>query len=729
MVRRNRRRGYPDVRARHEAGEYGEADLEILLLGTRAQWAREHPPPHAEAEGASASLRPVHNESDRGNVVGGGSTMVRGVIRAADVGVGGVQAQGRQQEQRGKSGGGSGGSSSNAKSTEGVDRGKSVKGGDRTSSGSRREGCCCYICDAPNHLSYDCPDHDEFDDDRDANCRKGDGGHRCRDNQPRKEKQASKTSSTKDADSSGGNAHGEEASCSMVGVVEPTISLALEAGEDFKVVASSMQANPTVVLLDGSCSHHLMGTKEAFADMQPSGDIRHVRGFTGALKSIKGRGTVALQGEAWKQVLVPDVLYVPDVHVNLLSAGQLKENGVKRQNDGGEMLLVSSAGDVLATKSTPDMWHARLAHVGIDTIKSSVKHEVAAGLDIKKSTADDLLCASCNGGKHAWHTFPNQGSDAENALDVVHICWCNPTVCIRLVVHVRACVLHSIFRFRHIQAYCDYNNIDLCGPVRVAANNGSLYFLLLKDKMTRYVRVGLIVKKSGVLVVFDKWLKVVERQTLKTGKMLRSDHGGPQQNGMAKREMRTVVEAVQTMLLYMRVKRHQWHLALRQAVWVRNCLERASLPSGTTPHELLFEKKPDLTLAQVWGCMVKFIVPEQQRGGKPVSKARWGLHLGVSPESKGWEVLDLTENKVVTTVEAVLYEIMSMELWKAEYGLASTRTPCASSPDSSSEMPPLLADVDEHDAEDIVEVLLPPPIVPPSTTSSPSPSPPIVDLP
>ncbi|CAI7785885.1 unnamed protein product [Closterium sp. NIES-53] len=422
-------RGYPDVRARHEAGEYGEADLEILLLGTRAQWAREHPPPHAEAEGASASLRPVHNESDRGNVVGGGSTMVRGVIRAADVGVGGVQAQvlrssatrgnsngnvdgrrqsplrsgarpisathasaeivgskkfvggnvetpdaddyelwaefraahlltfmvhyvapakqGRQQEQRGKSGGGSGGSSSNAKSTEGVDRGKSVKGGDRTSSGSRREGCCCYICDAPNHLSYDCPDHDEFDDDRDANCRKGDGGHRCRDNQPRKEKQASKTSSTKDADSSGGNAHGEEASCSMVGVVEPTISLALEAGEDFKVVASSMQANPTVVLLDGSCSHHLMGTKEAFADMQPSGDIRHVRGFTGALKSIKGRGTVALQGEAWKQVLVPDVLYVPDVHVNLLSAGQLKENGVKRQNDGGEMLLVSSAGDVL----------------------------------------------------------------------------------------------------------------------------------------------------------------------------------------------------------------------------------------------------------------------------------------------------------------------------------------------------------------------------------------------
>ncbi|CAI7894634.1 unnamed protein product [Closterium sp. NIES-54] len=81
------------VRARHEAGGYVEADLEIFLLGTRAQWAREHPPPRAEADSASASPRPVRNEGDGVNVVGGGSTRVRGVIRAADVGVGGMQAQ------------------------------------------------------------------------------------------------------------------------------------------------------------------------------------------------------------------------------------------------------------------------------------------------------------------------------------------------------------------------------------------------------------------------------------------------------------------------------------------------------------------------------------------------------------------------------------------------------------------------------------------------------------
>ncbi|CAI7786884.1 unnamed protein product [Closterium sp. NIES-53] len=178
-----------------------------------------------------------------------------------------------------------------------------------------------------------------------------------------------------------------------------------------------------------------------------------------ALEGVEGRGTIALQGEARKQVVVPDVLYVSGVHANLMSAGQLKENSVKLQDESGEMLLVSSAGDVLgrarfsgrilcsdlrpcstmsstevvalrtiapATKLTPDMLHLRLVHVGVDTIKSSAKHEVAAGLDIKKSTAADLPSASCVSGKLARHTFPDQVSDAKNALDVVHIDLCGP---------------------------------------------------------------------------------------------------------------------------------------------------------------------------------------------------------------------------------------------------------------------------------------------------------------
>ncbi|CAI7809772.1 unnamed protein product [Closterium sp. NIES-53] len=591
---------------------------------------------------------------------------------------------------------GSGGSRG-GRSTKDVDEKRSTRGKSRGGDGRRRE---CWICHDPDHLSYECPDRDKSDE--------GDtkGGHgrstssRPRRNEmPRREKQTSKkTSSTKDVDHSSGKSRGDgEASCSMVGLVEPTVLLAPEAGEDFQAVAAAVQANPMAVLLDSGCSHHLMGTKAVFVDMAPSGSVKHVHGFNGALQPVEGRGTIALQGEAGKRVLIPDVLYVPGVQANLLSAGQLKESGVQLKGDGDEMLLVAATGKVLgqarytgrvlctdlrpcpmqsqstevvalrtivpATKSTPDRLHARLAHVSVDTIKSSAKHDIATGLDITPSTGIDPP---------------------------------------------------------------------------FAAKDGSLYFLLLKDRHTRFVWVMPIARKSDVLREFKKWLVLVEWQTKKSVLMLRSDRGGeflgkeftefvdgkgivndltcpytPQQNGMAEQEMRTTVESVRTMLLHMGVQHHWWHLALRQAVWVRNCLERSTTPPGTTPYQLLTGKKPDLSLARVWGCMVQFMVPEQQRGGKLAPKTRWGLHLGVSLESKGWEVLDLTDNKVVTSVEVIFYETLSLEVWKAKFGSAPGRTQAHPPTDTSTAMVPLLVEIDEPADEDVVEVLPPPPVLAP----------------
>ncbi|CAI7769754.1 unnamed protein product [Closterium sp. NIES-54] len=316
-----------------------------------------------------------------------------------------------------------------------------------------------------------------------------------------------------DADSYGGKGQDDkEASCSLVGVVEPIVSLAPEASEDFQAMVAAVQANPAVVPLDSSCSQHLMGTKKVFVDLQPSGNVKHVRGFNGALQDVQGRGTFALQGEAGRQELIPDMLYVPGVHTNLLSAGQLKENGAKLKEDGDKMLLVVALRAIVsATKSTPDRLHARLAHVGMDTIRSSAKHEVATGLDLKSAFGAYSPCVSCVGGKLARHTFPDQGSDADDVLAVVHI--------------------------------------NLCGPFRVAAK--------------------LVAKKSDVLQEFQEWQVAAERQNKKSVLMLRSDWGGeflgkqfidfvdgkgivhdlncpytPQQNGTAEQEMRTVVESV-----------------------------------------------------------------------------------------------------------------------------------------------------------------------------------------
>ncbi|CAI7847766.1 unnamed protein product [Closterium sp. NIES-53] len=320
---------------------------------------------------------------------------------------------------------------------------------------------------------------------------------------------------------------------------------------------------------------------------------------------------------------MPNVLYVPGVQANLLSAGQLKESGVQLQGNDNEMLLMAATGEVLGRARYNGRvlcTDLRLCSTYVDTIKSSAKHEVATGLDITPSTGADPPCVSCVGGKLARHTFPDKGSDAEEVLAVVHI--------------------------------------DLCGPFRVAAKDGSLYFLLLKDRHTQIVK-GIVHNLTCPYT--------------------------PQQNDMAEREMRTAVESVRTMLLHMGMKHHWWHLALRQAAWVHNCLERSTTPPGTTLYQLLTGKKPDLTLARVWGCMVQFMVPEQQRGGK----------------------------LVVTSVEVIFYETLSLEVWKAKFGPALGRTQAHPPTYTSTAMVPLLAEVDEPTDEDVVEVLPPPPVLAP----------------
>ncbi|CAI7740948.1 unnamed protein product [Closterium sp. NIES-54] len=107
--------------------------------------------------------------------------------------------------------------------------------------------------------------------------------------------------------------------------------------------------------------------------------------------------------------------------------------------------------------------------------------------------------------------------------------------------------------------------------------------------------------------------------------------------------------------------------------------------------------------------MAQFLVPEQQRGGKLKPKARWGLHLGVSEESKGWELLNVTDNRVVTMLDVLFYENMSLEVWKLEHGLASGRTPTIPLTDTSTATLPLLAKVGEPAAEDVEDVPSPSP--------------------
>ncbi|CAI7871189.1 unnamed protein product [Closterium sp. NIES-53] len=129
--------------------------------------------------------------------------------------------------------------------------------------------------------------------------------------------------------------------------LEAAARVARGAGEGLHAVAAAVKANPSVVLLDSECSHHLMGDRSAFVEMSSGGGIKHVIGFNGAPQEVHGRGTVALLGDGGRRVLVPDVLYVPGVQASLLSAGQLRDSGVQLLDAGDVTVLRAPDGSLL----------------------------------------------------------------------------------------------------------------------------------------------------------------------------------------------------------------------------------------------------------------------------------------------------------------------------------------------------------------------------------------------
>jgi transposase InsO family protein len=119
----------------------------------------------------------------------------------------------------------------------------------------------------------------------------------------------------------------------------------------------------------------------------------------------------------------------------------------------------------------------------------------------------------------------------------------------------------------------DLVHTDVCGPMQTRSLGGAFYFLLFIDDCTRFTWVYFLRRKSDVFEYFKEFRTMVEKKTGKSIKILRSDQGGeyksgdfnkyckdngivqqftvphtPQQNGVAERKNRTLVECARSMM-------------------------------------------------------------------------------------------------------------------------------------------------------------------------------------
>jgi len=108
----------------------------------------------------------------------------------------------------------------------------------------------------------------------------------------------------------------------------------------------------------------------------------------------------------------------------------------------------------------------------------------------------------------------------------------------------------------------------------------------------------------------------------------------PQQNGVAERKHRHIVETARSFLLSAHVPRQFWGEAALTAVYVINRIP-TSLNGGLSPYEKLYGEVPDYSLLRVFGCTCFVLKPHVERN-KLGSKTAICVFLGYGAGQKGY---------------------------------------------------------------------------------------------
>jgi hypothetical protein len=220
---------------------------------------------------------------------------------------------------------------------------------------------------------------------------------------------------------------------------------------------------------------------------------------------------------------------------------------------------------------------------------------------------------------------------------------------------------------------------DICGPISPKSNGGNMYFITFIDDFTRKTWVYFLQEKSNAFEIFKVFKALVEKDSGCMIQSLRTDRGGeytsnefneycskhgikrqltaaytPQQNGVAERKNRTLMNMVRSMISGRNVPKEFWPEATKWATYVVNRSPTLSVRDAT-PEEAWSGIKPSVSHFRVFSCLAYVHVPENQRK-KLDSRSVKCMHLGLSEESKAYKLYDPEKKRIVISRDVVFDE-------------------------------------------------------------------------
>lgn len=411
-------------------------------------------------------------------------------------------------------------------------------------------------------------------------------------------------------------------------------------------------------IVDSGATSHISGSKKSFVSIDDA-YRSEIDLADGNKVSIIGRGACAIRcvnsnGDV-TTATVTDVLYAPDIGGNLLSVSKLAKKGfalnfnydtceLKRDNkqvavlDEINNLYVLRQSDVVCAvggagdrKGCVHHWHRVFGHRDPKAIRQMFSDERVDGAILVECSCRDE-CEVCLKAKMTRLPFPDKSTNrSKSILDLVHT--------------------------------------DVCGPMQTESSTGRRYILTLIDDFSRFTVVSLLRHKSEVEDRIKEYISLVHNKFGGKPKIFRSDRGGeylsnqfrtflrkegieqqlttphtPQQNGIAERKNRTLVEMVRCMLTDAQLPNMFWAEAVCAANYIQNRVLTRS--TSETPFKLWYGRRPDARHMRVFGQKCFVHVPKETRR-KLDNTATEMVLVGYDEQSKAYRCYDMNNKKLI----------------------------------------------------------------------------------
>ncbi|GJR01304.1 putative ribonuclease H-like domain-containing protein [Tanacetum coccineum] len=334
-------------------------------------------------------------------------------------------------------------------------------------------------------------------------------------------------------------------------------------------------------IVDSGCSRSMTGNKERLDDFQPfkGGKVT----FGGGEGRITGKGTIrtpkldfenvyyvkelqlVLRGNTDCLVLSNDFI-LPDESMVLLKVPRKHNLYTFNLNNLAPKknlaCLVAKASSDEAVK-----WHRMMGHVNYKNTNKLVKDNLVRGLPPKIFKNDHTCVGCCKGKQHkATYKVITAISSISEPLQLLHM--------------------------------------DLFGPISIRSIDHKFYCLVITDDYSRFCWVFFLEIKDETYPILKDFIFLVENQLNK--KRDYSNARTPQQNGVAERKNRTLIEVARTMLADSKLPTIFWTEVVSTTCYVLNRVLITN-PHNKTPYALLTGKTPSISHFKPFGCHVTIL--------------------------------------------------------------------------------------------------------------------------